>query len=117
MRPFHADLIRSSTDVLVLATLVGQARYGYEILQTLRRQSKGQVGLSAGSLYPILHRLEVEGAVRGSWREGTTRRRRYYALTARGRRLLRDKAAEWERFSGLVDRLLKPALGSLSSNS
>ena len=113
MQSFDADLIRSSTQTMVLAALTDQPRYGYEILQTLRSRSGGQVGLSAGTLYPILHRLEVEGAVAATWKDGTTRRRKYYALTAKGRRMLREKADEWQRFSAVVNRLLKPALASL----
>ncbi len=113
MTTFDADLIRSSTDTIVLAALADEAMYGYQILQNLRRQSDGQVGLSAGTLYPILHRLEVEGAIRGTWKAGTTRRRRYYSLTPKGKRLLRDKAEQWRRFSSVVDALLRPALAAL----
>ncbi len=113
MTAFDADLIRSSTETIVLATLVAEARYGYEISQALKRQSKGAVGLPAGTLYPVLHRLEVAGAIRGTWKEGTTRRRKYYALTPKGKRLLRHKADQWQRFSALVDRLLRPAMASL----
>lgn len=113
MKSFDADLIRSSTDAIVLAVLAGAPKYGYQILQALQAWSDGQVGLSAGTLYPILHRLEVNGAVRGSWKEGTTRRRKYYSLTPKGKRLLRDKAEQWQRFSAVVDSLLKPALETL----
>ncbi|MHC4066368.1 MAG: PadR family transcriptional regulator [Planctomycetota bacterium] len=113
MKSFDADLIRSSSDTMVLAALADEPRYGYQLLQALRAHSDGLVGLSAGTLYPILHRLEVEGAVRGSWKQGTTRRRKYYSLTPKGKRLLRDKAEQWQRFSTLVDSLLKPALAAL----
>ena len=113
MSSFDADLMRSSTETIVLAALADEAKYGYQILQTLRSRTGGQVGLSAGTLYPILHRLEVAGAVSSHWREGTTRRRKYYALTAKGRRRLRDKADQWQQFSTVVNRLLKPALSSL----
>ena len=113
MKTFDADLIRSSTETIVLAALVDEPKYGYRILQTLRSESAGAVGLSAGTLYPILHRLELAGAVRSLWKEGTTRHRKYYALTAKGKRRLRERADEWHRFSAVVNRLLEPALASL----
>ena len=113
MESFDADLIRSSTETIVLTALADEPKYGYQILQTLRSRAGGAVGLSAGTLYPILHRLEVAGAVRASWRAGTTRRRKYYALTPKGKRRLRAKADEWQRFNALVESLLKPALASL----
>jgi DNA-binding PadR family transcriptional regulator len=113
MKTFNPDLIRSSTEMMVLAALTEDPKYGYQILQTLRSESAGAMGLSAGTLYPILHRLEVAGAVRSFWREGSTRRRKYYSLTAKGKRRLRDKADQWQRFSAVVNRLLQPALESL----
>ena len=113
MKSFDADLIRSSTDTIVLAALADEPRYGYQILLALRFRSDGAMALSAGTLYPILHRLEVDGAVRGVWKDGTTRQRKYYALTPKGKRLLRAKAQQWRRFSAVVESLLKPALAAL----
>jgi PadR family transcriptional regulator PadR len=113
MKTFEADLIRSSTQTVVLAALVDGPKYGYQILQVLRAESKGAMGLAAGTLYPVLHRLEVEAAVSSAWKDGTTRRRKYYSLTPKGKRLLRDKAQQWRHFSAVIDRMLKPALASL----
>lgn len=113
MAGFDPDLIRSSTETLVLGVLADGAKYGYQILALLRERSAGRLDLAAGTLYPILHKLERNGAVAASWREGLTRKRKYYALTAKGQRMLKRRAREWQDFAGLIERLLRPALRSL----
>ena len=110
---FAPDLVRSGTEILVLSALTEGPLYGYVILKRLKEGSDGRLRLSAGTLYPILHKLEVAGAVRATWQEGTTRKRKYYELTAKGRRLLRRKADEWRDFAGMVDRVTRPALEGL----
>jgi PadR family transcriptional regulator PadR len=113
MPGFDPDLVRSSTETVILGVLAEGAKYGYEILALLRDRSEGRLALSAGTLYPILHKLEQQGAVSAQWREGTTRKRKYYALTNKGRRILRRRAGEWREFAGLVERFLRPALQTL----
>ncbi len=113
MGHFDADLVRSSTETLVLSVLADEPKYGYSILKSLRERSAGSLKLSAGTLYPILHKLELQGAVRSYWKTGTTRQRKYYALRAKGRQTLQDKAQEWRRFAGLVERILRPALAAI----
>ena len=66
--------------------------------------------VNMGTLYPCLMRLEQRGFLRGKW--GTTdnnRRARFYALTARGRRHLRNETARWSRISAVLARFLTPA--------
>lgn len=113
MAGFHPHLVRSSTETLVLSVLADGAKYGYQILALLRQRSGGRLTLAAGTLYPVLHKLERRGAVAARWQEGVTRKRKYYTLTAKGQRMLRRQAREWEDFAGLVEQLLRPALLSL----
>ena len=113
MSGFDPDLVRSSTETLVLSTLADGSKYGYQILALLRERSGGRLALAAGTLYPILHKLEQKGAVAARWQEGVTRKRKYYALTPKGRRMLRRQAGEWRDFAGLVEKLLRPALEAL----
>ena len=107
---FDPDLVRSGTDILVLSVLAEGPQYGYVILKKLHERSDGRLKISAGTLYPILHKLELAGAVRSSWQEGTTRKRKYYHLTAKGERMLHRKASEWRAFAAMLERLIRPAL-------
>ena len=92
------QLLKGTTDLLVLATLEQERLHGYDILQRIRAAGR-ELSLSEGALYPTLHRLEARGAIAGTWEEGSSGpRRRYYALTDAGRGLLSESRAEWDRF-------------------
>jgi PadR family transcriptional regulator len=79
---------RDIHQLIVLSTLQGGPRHGYQIALDVERDSNGLVHFKHGTLYPILHRLEEDGLIRGSWREEGGRRRKVYALTGAGRRHL-----------------------------
>ena len=85
---FARDLLRGSLDLMVLSDLGGGSRYGYQILSSLRQQSEGRIDLKAGTLYPILHKLEKSGCVRSWWDDSSGRDRKWYALTDKGQRRL-----------------------------
>jgi PadR family transcriptional regulator PadR len=96
----------SLSKVEVLATLTDGPRHGYAIKEALRLGSGGRFDLPTGTVYPALHRLERAGLIRGSWSTVNGRRRRNYALTAAGRRTLRDERSSWQEFSTAVTALL-----------
>jgi PadR family transcriptional regulator PadR len=99
------DLRRGSIKVLVLSLLAEEAMYGYQIAKELEQRSEGYFDFKEGTLYPLLHRMENEGLVRGKWQvveKGPLRK--YYSITQEGRRVLEKSAAEWTTFS---QRLLK----------
>jgi PadR family transcriptional regulator PadR len=94
----RSQLLKGTTELLILAVLEAEPRHGYEIAQLIRERGAG-LALSEGALYPALHRLEARGALIGSWRAGSGGpRRRYYTLTDAGRGLLADARREWDRF-------------------
>ena len=76
-------------------------RHGYDLCQ--------QTGLKAGTLYPILHKLESDGFVRAEWEEGTARPRKWYVLTAAGKKRLKERVGEWQVFVNCVQRVLGPS--------
>ena len=82
---FQRDLLRGSLDLMVLSVLADEARYGYMIQNQLRDVSQGRVELKAGTLYPLLHRMEADKLIRSKWDDSTGRRRKWYELTAAGR--------------------------------
>lgn len=101
------QLLSGTLDMLILEVLSRGESYGYQIAQRVLSESRGCFALKEGSLYPALHRLERQGALRSNWveREGE-RRRKFYRLTAKGRRLLGSKRDEWSRFAAGVNDLL-----------
>jgi PadR family transcriptional regulator, regulatory protein PadR len=94
----RSQLLKGTTELLILSVLEDEPRHGYEIVQLIRDRGAG-LALSEGALYPALHRLEARDALSGSWQAGSGGpRRRYYSLTEDGRGLLADARHEWDRF-------------------
>ena len=101
------SLLSGSTTLLVLSLLESQDRYGYEMIAELERRSDNTFTLKEGTLYPILHTLEKDGAVKSYEKEAPTgRKRKYYHITHRGLRLLDEKKEEWVEFSRTVNAIL-----------
>jgi PadR family transcriptional regulator, regulatory protein PadR len=98
--------LKGHLDGLILAALEYGPRHGYPVMEALRAGSGGTFDLPTGTIYPALHRLERAGLVAGSWSTGSGRRRRFYKLTAAGRRALTKERATWHEFSTAVSALL-----------
>jgi DNA-binding PadR family transcriptional regulator len=109
---FDANLLRGSIDLVVLAALADEPRYGYALLKRIHDASAARHKLTAGTLYPILHRLERDGMVATRWEAVGQRRRKWYSLTDRGRKRLRADADEWREFVAYVETLITPALNT-----
>lgn len=107
---FSPDLLRGSLDLMVLSVLADEPQYGYLIQQRLREASGGRMSVTAGTLYPILHRLEQDKLVKCRWESTTGRRRKWYELTAAGRRQLKQRAEQWYVYADCVRKLLEPAV-------
>ncbi len=96
---FSSELKKGSIEMLVLSLLESQARHGYEIGKLIESRSDGVVKFNVASLYPLLYRLEKRGWLVGKWVEKAgQRRRRYYRLTAEGRRVLVSQRNTWRTF-------------------
>ena len=94
----RSQLLKGTTELLVLSALERDALHGYEILQRIRDTGGGTL-LSEGALYPTLHRLESGGALVGTWEAGDGGpRRKRYAITQHGQRQLAQARLEWDRF-------------------
>jgi PadR family transcriptional regulator, regulatory protein PadR len=107
MDRFSAELMRGSLDLMVLSVLVQQRQYGYSLQQKLREATAGRVPLPAGTLYPLLHRLEAEKLIRSRWDESTGRRRKWYEITKTGRARLDSQANQWMAYAECIRGLLK----------
>jgi transcriptional regulator len=98
-----ASLKKGTAELLVLAQLEHRPSHGYEIAQRIEVRSRGAVSFHAASLYPILYRLERRGLIAGRWVEKPgQRRRRYYTLTAAGRKALTEQRRTWNAFMRAV---------------
>lgn len=101
------SLLTGSTALLVLKLLEDGDKYGYQMIEELRRRSDKTFELKAGTLYPLLHTLEQKGCIT-AWEElsDAARPRRYYHLTQEGRKALAEKEVEWRTYAGAVLRVL-----------
>ena len=103
-----SQLRRGALEYCVLALLAPHERYGFDLVRTLGSIDGMVTG--EGTLYPLLARLKKEGHVATSWRESDAGPpRKYYAITAQGRRALTDFTVEWRRFRDAVDTILSEA--------
>ena len=95
---------RDIHELLVLSTLRVGPKHGYQIAVDVEDESNGLFRFRHGTLYPILHRLEEDGRIRGSWSREGGRRKKVYALTPAGERHLRGETG---RVQEIVSRLLE----------
>ena len=100
---------RDINELWVLSTLRDGPKHGYQIGLDVETDSNGLFRFRHGTLYPILHRLEGEGLIGGSWSKAGGRRRKVYGLTAAGERHLNGEASRVEEIvSRLMGLLLRP---------
>jgi transcriptional regulator len=104
------ELKKGSAELLILSLLSAQGpRHGYELSRLIDTRSAGAVRFNVASLYPVLYRLERRGWVQARWVEKAgQRRRRYYRITAEGRKVLARERRAWESFVGAVRRVIGP---------
>lgn len=98
----QGEALKGHLDLLLLAALEARPAHGYAVVETLRQRSGGTFDLPEGTLYPALHRLESAGLVSSRWTDESGRKRRVYQLTAKGRRRLAQREAEWRVFARAV---------------
>jgi PadR family transcriptional regulator PadR len=104
----HKQLVQGSLDVLVLAILADGPQYGYALQKKLAEA--GDHPIKAGTLYPLLHRLEAEGQITPTWEKTTGRPRKWYTLTPAGRKALTRQAADWQAALARMQAVVLPAL-------
>lgn len=94
---------RDIHELLVLSTLREGPKHGYQVAVDVEAESNGLFRFKHGTLYPILHRLEGEGWIKGSWSKEGGRRKKVYTLTPAGRRHLEGGTG---RIGEIVSRLM-----------
>jgi PadR family transcriptional regulator PadR len=105
-----SDLLQGTLDLLVLKTVALEPMHGWGISQRIQQMSENVLRVSQGSLYPALHRLEVQRLIASDMGVSENNRRaRFYRITASGRKRLAVETEGWERLSLAVTRILGTA--------
>jgi transcriptional regulator len=101
-------LLQGTVDLLILRALQREPLHGYSISRWVRERTEGVLALEDAALYQALHRLEARGWVEAEWGlSDNNRRAKYYALTAAGRRQLRDEVTTWRRYAAAVFKAIE----------
>jgi len=110
------DVQQGTLALMILKTLeVMGSLHGYGIARRIEQISGDLLAVNQGTLYPVLLRLEQEGAIRSEW--GTSennRRARFYRLTRAGQKLLQTETREWEQTAAIVGRFFQVKAGDFS---
>ena len=105
-RALDRELKKGAAELLILSLLDARPRHGYDLSKLIHTRSGGQLTFHIDSLYPLLYRLEERGWLQGSWVEKAgERRRRFYKVTAEGRRVLARQRKTWDTFVDAVRRV------------
>jgi PadR family transcriptional regulator PadR len=103
-----SDLVQGTLDMLILKILALQSLNGWAISQRLKQISSKVLGVSDGSLYPALHKLEHRGWIRAQWKPTENNRRaKFYSLTRLGRKQLEIETAHWHRVSAAISGVVQ----------
>jgi PadR family transcriptional regulator, regulatory protein PadR len=106
------DAVQGTLDFLILKTLTWQPMHGYGIARWILERSGDELQIEEGTLYPALHRLEDKRLIEAEWGVSENNRRaKFYRLTIAGRRDLREREANWERYSAALARVLETVRG------
>ena len=105
-RMLDRELKKGSAELLILSLVETQPRHGYDIGNLIEQRSRGALRFKVASLYPLLYRLERRGWIQGRWVEKPgQRRRRYYRLTAEGKKVLAAQRSGWQEFVEAINRI------------
>lgn len=104
---YDREFLTGTVGVLLLSLLSERPMYAYEIVQEAERRSAQAFQLKEGTVYPALHQMERAGLLKATWREGESGRpRKYYSLTAKGRRQSASKRRQWLEISAAMRAIL-----------
>jgi PadR family transcriptional regulator PadR len=104
----RSDLLQGTLDMLILKTLALGPNHGWGISLRIQQVSKDVLQVNQGSLYPALHRLELQGWIAAEWgMSDNNRQAKFYRLTRSGHRQLQAEAEQWERVTNAVGLVMR----------
>lgn len=107
-RVSQGELLQGTLPLLILRTLATGPNHGFAVARRIQQISKAVLRVEQGSLYPALHRMELDGLIESYW--GTTennRKAKYYLLTRRGARELASETERWNAIAGAIAAILQ----------
>jgi PadR family transcriptional regulator, regulatory protein PadR len=108
---YGRELLKGSTESLLLCLINRQSMYGYQIIKELELRSNGYFRFKEGTLYPALHRLEKAGMIKGRWQKlPGGQERRYYFITDEGQQALNERLTVWRGFAEAVNLIMTPSI-------
>ncbi len=102
----NKELLKGSSELLVLSVLKEEPLYGYEIAKRIKATSQELFTMGEGTLYPILHKLEQAKMLKSYWQEFGGRNRKYYSITKAGLAELEERATEWKAFTHAINAVI-----------
>ncbi|HEU5352470.1 MAG TPA: PadR family transcriptional regulator [Terracidiphilus sp.] len=106
-RGTNPNFLNGVPELLILCLLADETMYGYEIVQAIRARTGSVVAVGEGVVYPVLHALEADGALRTKRKSVDGRSRIYYSLTAAGKRRLARLTNDWTSLAAAIRGVLK----------
>ncbi len=102
-----ADILPGTLDLLILKAVSLGSLHGYGVLLRIEQISGGALAVEQGALYPALYRLEERGMLASEWGVSENNRRaKYYRLTRKGERRLREQTESWNRLASAIAAVL-----------
>lgn len=105
-RETNPNFMNGVPELLILRLLQQDEMYGYEIVQAIRAQTDSVIAVGEGVVYPVLHGLEQDGALRSRRKIVNGRSRIYYSVTAAGSRRLADLSHTWNNMATAIQTML-----------
>jgi transcriptional regulator len=102
------ELVQGTLDMMILKTLCRGPMHGYGIALSIQHTSDEVLRVEEGSLYPALHRLQLDGTLKAEW--GTSennRRAKFYSLTPAGRQRLAEESSKWQRLAKAISHVME----------
>ena len=107
---YSQDLVKGTFVPVILSLLESGPMYGYQMVKQVDARTNGRLKWREGTLYPTLHRMEADRLIESYWQDAPAgdggRKRKYYAITRRGRGELVQRRREWQEFSGAVNAIV-----------
>lgn len=103
----NAEILRGFTDAIILNVLLEGDSYGYKVSQSIIERTNNAMDIKNSTIYLAFKRMEKEGLITSYWNDNPdVARRRYYKITAQGKKYLKDKKADWNKNKSILDKLL-----------